>query len=234
MEITLSKSAQKECVKYAKYITKGKNSSDTEIDNIAGQFESFVKHNISNITKHEDTVYPEDCMYGKGYKMFIHDEKRRVIFYEIKRNGDIMVHECPHTTDLVKNLKKKKIKPKEDANPEMLLKLLELERGDMVAALPDDGDGELPEDVRKEFEERKEELKKKLNSNSKYEEDTDSEGNPRQHKTGPKGGKYYRVKKDGKWGPWNSDTNESIRNINTIKESKMVGLVEYIKNRLVG
>ena len=40
--------------------------------------------------------------------------------------------------------------------------------------------------------------------------DTDETGNPRQHKTGPRGGKYYRVKHSGSWGPWNSDTNECI------------------------
>ena len=36
-------------------------------------------------------------------------------------------------------------------------------------------------------------------------EDKDKDGHPRQHRTGPKGGKYYRVNIDGSWGPWNSD-----------------------------
>ena len=63
-------------------------------------------------------------------------------------------------------------------------------------------------------------------------EDTDEEGNPRQYKTGPNGGRYYRVKKDGKWGPWNSCTNEnkifkSLKMI--ISESNLCSLKSYLK-----
>lgn len=49
--------------------------------------------------------------------------------------------------------------------------------------------------------------------------DKDENGNPRQHKTGPRGGKYYRVKTDNQWGPWNSDTNECISLCDYLKES---------------
>ena len=75
-------------------------------------------------------------------------------------------------------------------------------------------DSKKDKDKIKEIEDK---LKKAAKDNgedeSKYlmKTDTDKDGNPRQKKTGPRGGKYYRVKgKDG-WGPWNSGTpNESL------------------------
>jgi hypothetical protein len=42
-----------------------------------------------------------------------------------------------------------------------------------------------------------------------------ADGKQYQHKTGPRGGKYYRVKDDNSgWGPWNSGepANESLKN----------------------
>ena len=64
-------------------------------------------------------------------------------------------------------------------------------------------------------------------------EDTDEEGNPRQYKTGPNGGRYYRVKKDGKWGPWNSCTNENNNTFKSLKmiisESNLCSLKSYLK-----
>lgn len=64
-------------------------------------------------------------------------------------------------------------------------------------------------------------------------EDTDEEGNPRQYKTGPNGGRYYRVKKDGKWGPWNSCTNENNNIFKSLKmiisESNLRSLKSYLK-----
>lgn len=49
--------------------------------------------------------------------------------------------------------------------------------------------------------------------------DKDENGNSRQHKTGPRGGKYYRVKTDNHWGPWNSDTSECMSLYEYLKES---------------
>lgn len=72
---------------------------------------------------------------------------------------------------------------------------------------------------------KEDDVKAKDDSDEELEEDTDNEGNPRQHKTGPRGGKYYRVKVDGKWGPWNSETNESFKSIqNLLTESNIVSL----------
>ncbi len=75
---------------------------------------------------------------------------------------------------------------------------------------------------------KEDDVKTKDDSDEELEEDTDNEGNPRQHKTGPQGGKYYRVKIDGKWGPWNSETNESFKSIqNLLTESNIITIFFY-------
>lgn len=179
MEVRLSRNAKKECTKYAQYITK-KNKNLSAADK-KSSFESYLKNTISHINNHKDTIYPTNCIYGRDYKMYIEKDMHRVFFYEIKiikteeKEKEVaVIEECPHTTEFVKTLEEKKIKPKEDANPEILLKLLELEREDAVAALPDDSDGILPEDVRKGFEEREKELEKKLESQKESKKDSTS------------------------------------------------------------
>ena len=73
-----------------------------------------------------------------------------------------------------------------------------------------------PENDKDKIKELNDKLKKAAKANGKPENeyevkiDTDEGGNPRQRKVGPQGGKYYRVKTDGKWGPWNSDSSESL------------------------
>ena len=69
-----------------------------------------------------------------------------------------------------------------------------------------------PENDKDRIKELNDKLKKAAKDKGKPENeyevkiDTDEGGNPRQRKVGPQGGKYYRVKTDGKWGPWNSTT----------------------------
>jgi hypothetical protein len=69
-----------------------------------------------------------------------------------------------------------------------------------------------PENDKDKIKELNDKLKKAAKDKGKPENeyevkiDTDEGGNPRQRKVGPQGGKYYRVKTDGKWGPWNSTT----------------------------
>ena len=69
-----------------------------------------------------------------------------------------------------------------------------------------------PENDKDRIKELNDKLKKVAKDKGKPENeyevkiDTDEGGNPRQRKVGPQGGKYYRVKTDGKWGPWNSTT----------------------------
>ena len=73
-----------------------------------------------------------------------------------------------------------------------------------------------PENDKDQIKELNDKLKKAAKDKGKPENeyevkiDTDDSGNPRQRKVGPQGGKYYRVKTDGKWGPWNSDSSESL------------------------
>ena len=73
-----------------------------------------------------------------------------------------------------------------------------------------------PENDKDRIKELNDKLKKAAKAKGKPENeyevkiDTDEGGNPRQRKVGPQGGKYYRVKTDGKWGPWNSDSSESL------------------------
>ena len=70
------------------------------------------------------------------------------------------------------------------------------------------------------------------------ETETDKEGRPKQKRTGPRGGKYFRTKVDGKWGEWQSDTNENLKwylvdKLSQTVETKSSKLTEYI-NKVLG
>ena len=73
-----------------------------------------------------------------------------------------------------------------------------------------------PEKDKEKIKEKEDLLKSIAKAKGKSEEDflpkneTDSEGRQVQRKTGPRGGKYFRVKTDEGWGTWQSDTNESL------------------------
>lgn len=161
-------------------------------------------------------------------------KSHHVVFYKVvkPKKGEpyVSIEKCIHSTDLRKELEKKDIKPLEDSDPKLLLDYITIEKEDKVK------DETLTDEEREEYKKKEEELKEQISNNSKgiEKEDKDEYGNPRQHKTGPRGGKYYRVKINGEWGPWNSDTNENIRNVKTyIIESKMVSLEDYLK-KMVG
>lgn len=77
-----------------------------------------------------------------------------------------------------------------------------------------------PEKDKDKIKEKEELLKSIAKAKGKSEDEylpkseTGSDGKQYQHKTGPRGGKYYRVKAAGKsWGPWNSGepANESLK-----------------------
>lgn len=259
--VSFSDDSNKDFEKYIEYLIKTDKNFQKEIENeedgdkvkrLKNKREEKLKNQIikkvNKDWRHKESIYPSDTEYGKGYKMVVSGEGERVIFYDIytdkKDKKHARVHKCPHYKDFIKDLEEKGIEPKKDADASLLLELLELERQDMVRDLKDVDS--LPEDIQKDFDDRKKELEKKLesqknpskssekNSDEKFEEDTDEEGNPRQHKTGPQGGKYYRVKIDGKWGPWNSETNEKMKSVKSyITESKMVSLIDYLK-KMVG
>lgn len=237
MNIEFSDNAKKEIINYSKYLAKTTKFDKEKIQELTTKFEEQLKKNInSSDNEHSDSIFPRKTKFGKGYKMCVDKSKHRVIFYKIDKdeNGKEVarIHECPHSTDLKKELDKKGIEPLEDSDPKLLLDYITIEKEDKV------NDETLTDEEREEYKKKEEELKERISNKSKgiEKEDKDEHGNPRQHKTGPQGGRYYRVKIDGKWGPWNSETNEN-KNMKSVKsyitESKMVSLIDYLK-KMVG
>ena len=235
MEIELSEEAKKEIVKYSQYLAKNTKFDRDKIQELTTKFEEQLKKNInSSGNKHSDSIFPKKTKFGKDYKMYVDKSKHRVIFYKIEKddsgNEIAKIYKCPHSTELKKELDIKDIKPLNNADPELLLDYITVEKEDKVK------DDSLTDEERDEYNKKEEELEKRI-SNKKEgieKEDKDENGNPRQYKTGPQGGKYYRVKIDGKWGDWHSITNENLKNIKSyITESKMVSLLKYIKG-LIG
>ena len=235
MNIEFSDNAKKEIINYSKYLAKTTKFDKEKIQELTTKFEEQLKKNInSSDNEHSDSIFPRKTKFGKGYKMCVDKSKHRVIFYKIDKdeNGKEVarIHECPHSTDLKKELDKKGIEPLEDSDPKLLLDYITVEKEDKV------NNETLTDEEREEYKKKEEELKERISNKSKgiEKEDKDENGNPRQHKTGPQGGKYYRVKIDGKWGPWNSETNEKMKSVKSyINESKMVSLIDYLK-KMVG
>jgi hypothetical protein len=100
-------------------------------------------------------------------------------------------------------------------------------------------DPEKDKDKIKEMEDKlKDAAKKAGKDESEYlmKTDTDKDGKQRQRKTGPRGGKYYRVKGDDGWGDWISgEPNECLSsNIkNNINEScNKNSLKKYLYSKL--
>ncbi len=221
MKVVFTRKTKEDFRKHNDYVRRqkksdGHNYQKYELDGINKSFKRNLKENLEKIKEPKDSIFPKEYEYNSNsHKMYVDKKSHYIVFYTIETTKDgentIRVHKNIHSTELKKELDKRGIKPLNNCDKSLLKDLETIYKEDDVK-LKDDSESD--------------EIEK---------EDKDENGNPRQHKTGPKGGKYYRVKIDGKWGPWNSDTNESIRNINTIiKESKMMRLVDYIKNRLVG
>jgi hypothetical protein len=235
MNIEFSDNAKKEIINYSKYLAKTTKFDKEKIQELTTKFEEQLKKNInSSDNEHSDSIFPRKTKFGKGYKMCVDKSKHRVIFYKIDKdeNGKEVarIHECPHSTDLKKELDKKGIEPLGDSDPKLLLDYITIEKEDKV------NNETLTDEEREEYKKKEEELKEQISNKSQgiEKEDKDEHGNPRQHKTGPQGGRYYRVKIDGKWGPWNSETNEKMTSVKSyINESKMVSLIDYLK-KMVG
>lgn len=235
MNIEFSDNAKKEIINYSKYLAKTTKFDEKKIQKLTTKFEEQLKKNInSSDNEHSDSIFPRKTKFGKGYKMCVDKSKHRVIFYKIDKdeNGEEVarIHECPHSTDLKKELDKKGIEPLGDSDPKLLLDYITVEKEDKV------NNETLTDEEREEYKKKEEELKEQISNKSQGIEkvDKDEHGNPRQHKKGPQGGRYYRVKIDGKWGPWNSETNEKMKSVKSyINESKMVSLIDYLK-KMVG
>lgn len=217
MEVKFTKKTDKDFRKHRDYVRRQKKSDrhsyqTYELDSISKSFKKNLRENIGEQKEHKDSIFPKEFEYhSDSHKMYVDKKSHHIVFYKVitPKKGEpyISVEKCIHSTELKKELEERSIEPLKDCDKSLLDDL---------------------ETVYKE-----DDVKTKDDSDEELEEDTDNEGNPRQHKTGPQGGKYYRVKIDGKWGPWNSETNESFKSIqNLLTESNIISLSSYLNERL--
>ena len=235
MNIELSDNAKKEIVNYSKYLAKTTKFDKEKIQELTTKFEEQLKKNInSSDNEHSDSIFPRKTKFGKGYKMCVDKSKHRVIFYKIDKdeNGKEVarIHECPHSTDLKKELDKKGIEPLEDSDPKLLLDYITIEKEDKV------NNETLTDEEREEYKKREDELKERISNKSKEtkEEITDPETGKKIKKvkhTGPRGGHYYINDKGEHIYP--EEWNESLKDIkDLIIESNIISLSSYLNERL--
>ena len=235
MDIELSEKSKKEIVKYSKFLEKKTKFSDKKIEELTIKFEKELKDDV-NKSKHSDSIFPSKSKFGKGYKMSIDKKKHRVIFYKIVKNKDgketIVIHECPHSKELKKELDKKGIKPLEDSDPQLLLDYITVEREDKV------NDETLTDEEREEYNKKEKELESRIESqkdkdskdNGKEEEVYDEETRKKVKRivyTGPKGGRFYKSDNGEKVYIDEKRTFKSLSSL--LLESKIVSLNQYIK-----
>ena len=236
MDIELSEKSKKEIVKYSKFLEKKTKFSDKKIEELTIKFEKELKDDV-NKSKHSDSIFPSKSKFGKGYKMSIDKKKHRVIFYKIVKNKDgketIVIHECPHSKELKKELDKKGIKPLEDSDPQLLLDYISIEREDKV------NDETLTDEERDEYNKKEKELESRIESQKKEdkgkEEEVYDEETGKKVKrivyTGPKGGRFYKSDNGEKVYIDEQRTFKSLSSL--LLESKMISLNQYIKNKKV-
>ena len=236
MNIEFSDNAKKEIINYSKYLAKTTKFDKKKIQELTTKFEEQLKNNInSSDNEHSDSIFPRKTKFGKGYKMCVDKSKHRVIFYKIDKdeNGKEVarIHECPHSTDLKKELDKKGIEPLGDSDPKLLLDYITIEKEDKV------NNETLTDEEREEYKKKEEELKERIsNKSKKTEEEVTEPDTGRKIKkvkhVGKRGGKYYINDKGEHVYP--EEWNESIIDLKTkILESKIVSLVDYLK-RMIG
>lgn len=217
MKVKYSKSTQEDFRKHRDYLTRtgksdGHKYQKYELDGISKSLKSNISKGLTDIKEHKDSIFPKEFEYhSDSHKMYVDKKSHHIVFYTIETKSDgervIKVRKCIHSTELKKELEEKGIKPLKDCDKSLL------------------------DDLETVY--REDDVKSKDDSDEEFEEDTDEEGNPRQHKTGPQGGKYYRVKINGKWGPWNSKTSESLKDIkDMIIESNIISLSSYLTERI--
>lgn len=213
MKVIFTSETKEDFRKHNDYVRKQKKSDghkyqSYELKGINKSFKKNLGENLEKIKEPKDSIFPKEFEYSSdSHKMYVDKKSHYVVFYTVEttKSGEkiMKVRRNIHSTELKKELEERGIKPLNDCDKSLLDDLETVYREDDVKS-KDDFDEEL-------------------------EEDTDNEGNPRQHKTGPQGGKYYRVKIDGKWGPWNSETSESLKDIkDLIIESNIISLSSYL------
>lgn len=217
MKVIFTSETKEDFRKHNDYVRKQKKSDghkyqSYELKGINKSFKKNLGENLEKIKEPKDSIFPKEFEYSSdSHKMYVDKKSHYVVFYTVEttKSGEkiMKVRRNIHSTELKKELEERGIKPLKDCDKSLLDDLETVYKEDDVKS-KDDFDEEL-------------------------EEDTDKEGNPRQHKTGPEGGKYYRVKIDGKWGPWNSETSESLKDIkDLIIESNIISLSSYLTERL--
>lgn len=217
MKVIFTSETKEDFRKHNDYVRKQKKSDghkyqSYELKGINKSFKKNLGENLEKIKEPKDSIFPKEFEYSSdSHKMYVDKKSHYVVFYTVEttKSGEkiMKVRRNIHSTELKKELEERGIEPLKDCDKSLLDDL---------------------ETVYKE-----DDVKTKDDSDEELEEDTDNEGNPRQHKTGPQGGKYYRVKIDGKWGPWNSETNESFKSIqNLLTESNIISLSSYLNERL--
>ena len=217
MKVIFTSETKEDFRKHNDYVRKQKKSDghkyqSYELKGINKSFKKNLGENLEKIKEPKDSIFPKEFEYSSdSHKMYVDKKSHYVVFYTVEttKSGEkiMKVRRNIHSTELKKELEERGIKPLKDCDKSLLDDLETVYKEDDVKS-KDDFDEEL-------------------------EEDTDKEGNPRQHKTGPEGGKYYRVKKDGKWGPWNSEASESLKDIkDLIIESNIISLSSYLNERL--
>ncbi len=228
MKVKFSEKTKNDFKKYRDFLKNTKYSNNKsyqkyQIDGMNNSLKNNIRDDIEDKDEHINSIFPKEYEYNsKSHKMYVYKQSHYVIFYKVistkKGNSYISIEKCIHSTELRKELDRRGIEPLKNCDKSLLSDLEEIYHEDEVK-LRDDKDDSV------------EEIEK---------EDTDENGNPRQYKTGPRGGQYFRVKINGKWGPWNSVTNESkthstfsLRNLKQrILESKTINLIDYLRKYL--
>lgn len=223
MKVIFTRKTKEDFRKHRDYVRKQRKSDghkyqSYELDGISDSFKKNLKENLEKIKEPKNSIFPKEFEYNSNsHKMYVDKKSHYIVFYTIEKTKDgentIRVHKNIHSTELKKELDKKGIKPLKNCDKTLLNDLETIYKEDDVKSR-DDSDEEMET------------------------EDKDKHGNPRQHKTGPEGGRYYRVKMNGRWGPWNSTANESKTNKDlsvfiseSLERSDMISLREYIKTK---
>lgn len=225
MKVTFTNDTKEDFRKHREYVRKQRKSDghkyqSYELDGISNSFKKNLREKVGEQKEHIDSIFPNEFEYNSNsHKMYVDKKSHHVVFYKIinpkKGKPYISVEKCIHSTELKNLLDKKGIKPLKNCDKTLLKDLETVYKEDEIADKDD--------------------------SDERYEEDTDDHGNPRRHKTGPEGGRYYSVKINGKWGPWNSTTNENASSkklptfiSESLDSSDMISLSDYVKIKLLG
>lgn len=226
MKVVFTSETKEDFRKHNDYVRKQKKSDghkyqSYELKGINKSFKKNLSENLEKIKEPKDSIFPKEFEYSSdSHKMYVDKKSHYVVFYTVEttKSGEkiMKVRRNIHSTELRKELEEKGIKPLKNCDKSLLDDLETVYKEDDVK-LRDDS----------ENEETKEEV-------------TDPETGKKIKKvkhTGPRGGHYYINDKGDHVYPeeWN-ESRKDIREIlvESINNSKIRPLCEYIKTRLIG